>query len=67
MILGKDYLNPEDVFTFKKGGTILDDKHLVDGFRWHGLKPKVVPPNSTPSTCGGIGPNAWVYIGHRLS
>lgn len=29
-------------------------------YQWMGALPKIVPVGSTPSTTGGVGPNAWV-------
>lgn len=56
----------EEFFGFEVGGTLYERHVLVDGFCWRGELPKVVPPGSSPSTCGGIGHDAWIYIGHRL-
>lgn len=56
-------------FTFATGGTLTDNEELVlwpgpsgDGYyyQWHGAIPKVIPAASSPSSTGGIGPNAWV-------
>lgn len=58
------------VGTFESGTTLDDLREVLlwdvsdggDGheYGWTGSFPKVVAPNSTPSSSGGIGPGAWV-------
>ena len=58
------------VGTFKVGATLTNPRQtllwdIADGgdgheYGWSGVFPKAVPPNSTPSSTGGVGPGAWV-------
>ncbi|WNL63470.1 tail assembly protein [Citrobacter phage Tr1] len=55
--------------SFATGFTIKDPREVLlltsDGnyYQWHGGLPKVVPPNSTPQTTGGIASIAWLSVG----
>ena len=55
--------------SFELGNTIiyLNDVLLWESngeyYRWDGPLPKVVPPGSTPTTTGGVGPGAWRGVG----
>lgn len=55
--------------SFEDGATITLPnqalKYESDGnyYRWDGSLPKVVPPNSTPQSSGGIGVGSWLSIG----
>lgn len=60
------------VGSFESGGTITERNQflqlvttsgsdLAGGYTWGGPLPKVVSPSSTPSTSGGLAPNAWTY------
>ncbi|EPS5316195.1 GDSL-type esterase/lipase family protein, partial [Escherichia coli] len=44
---------PNDVLLFESDG---------EYYRWDGPLPKLVPPESTPQTTGGIAPGAWRYV-----
>lgn len=52
--------------SFTMGGTLVagnDALTFTDGkYRWQGTFPKVVPPGSSPTSSGGISPNAWVLV-----
>lgn len=41
--------------------TVGDD--IAGGYTWGGTLPKTVTAGSTPSSTGGLAPNAWVYRG----
>ncbi|EKC4293870.1 GDSL-type esterase/lipase family protein [Escherichia coli] len=55
--------------SFELGNTLiyLNDVLLWESngeyYRWDGPLPKVVPPGSTPSSTGGVGPGAWRGVG----
>ncbi|UES35500.1 hypothetical protein eKKP3263_000011 [Enterobacter phage KKP_3263] len=60
--------------SFKKGNTLTDwNQALLMGepdddtkgeyYRWDGEFPKVVPPNSTPESTGGVGAGRWLSVG----
>lgn len=62
--------------SFTTGVTINSKNELIVNtdvkYRWDGAVPKVVPPGSTPSSTGGVGPGAWLVVGvvgleHRLA
>lgn len=54
--------------SFELGATITQRnqalRHAVDGrlYRWSGNLPKVVSTNSTPTSSGGMGDNAWLEV-----
>lgn len=54
--------------SFELGATLTQRnqvlRHAVDGrlYRWAGKLPKVVPTNSTPTSSGGMGDNAWLEV-----
>lgn len=54
--------------SFELGATITQRnqalRHAADGklYRWAGDLPKVVPANSTPTSSGGMGDNAWLEV-----
>ncbi|HFV0952277.1 TPA: phage tail protein, partial [Escherichia coli] len=58
--------------SFELGNTIiyLNDVLLWESngeyYRWDGPLPKVVPPGSTPTTTGGVGPGAWRGVGDAV-
>ncbi|HHI2102845.1 TPA: hypothetical protein ACP4ZK_001984 [Escherichia coli] len=58
--------------SFELGNTIiyLNDVLLWESngeyYRWDGPLPKVVPPGSTPTTTGGVGPGAWIGVGDAV-
>ena len=35
-------------------------------YAWQGAFPKIIPPNSTPSTSGGLGDNAWKPVTNNI-
>lgn len=51
-----------DFINFKDGYVITKPHELIDGFRWDGMLPKVVPANSNPDSTGGLGLQAWVLV-----
>lgn len=51
--LGNTLTYPNDVLLFESDG---------EYYRWDGPLPKLVPPESTPQTTGGIAPGAWRYV-----
>ncbi|MDU1755077.1 MAG: phage tail fiber protein, partial [Citrobacter sp.] len=42
---------------------ILLQESTGEWFRWDGTLPKVVPPDSTPESSGGIGSGKWLSVG----
>ncbi|EFU0354858.1 tail fiber/spike domain-containing protein [Escherichia coli] len=58
--------------SFELGNTLiyLNDVLLWESngeyYRWDGPLPKVVPPGSTPTTAGGVGPGAWRGVGDAV-
>lgn len=56
------------VDSFELGATITQRnqalRHAADGrlYRWAGDLPKAVPTNSTPTSSGGMGDNAWIEV-----
>lgn len=52
--------------SFEVGGTVTTKTQALlfeasgKAYSWGGTLPKVVPPNSTPSSSGGISPSAWI-------
>lgn len=54
--------------SFELGATITQRnqalRHTADGklYRWAGDLPKAVPSNSTPTSSGGMGDNAWLEV-----
>lgn len=42
---------------------VLQDETNGEYYRWDGAFPKVVSPDSTPASTGGINPGAWVSVG----
>lgn len=61
-IYHQNYKNDQDV-TFESGGIVYERVTIVDGFRWTGDLPKVIPPFSTPNSSGGVGFGMWVFQG----
>lgn len=65
VILSMGYITLD---SFELGATITQRnqalRHAADGklYRWAGDLPKVVPANSSPSSSGGIGVNAWLEV-----
>ncbi|QLF80674.1 tailspike protein [Escherichia phage vB_EcoP_SP5M] len=53
--------------SFNTGVTVNTKNELVvfagGKYRWDGVLPKVVPAGSTPTSTGGVSPNAWVSVG----
>ncbi len=60
------------VGTFQDGATltlpnqILKDETDGEYYRWDGPLPKIVSPNSTPDSAGGIGVDRWLSIGDSV-
>lgn len=55
--------------TFQSGAVItlpnqiLKDENDGEYYRWDGPLPKIVSPNSTPDSAGGIGKGKWIGVG----
>ncbi|HDD8943963.1 TPA: hypothetical protein PBP48_002425 [Escherichia coli] len=52
--LGNTINYPNDILLQESSG---------EWFRWDGTLPKVVPPDSTPESTGGIGSGKWLSVG----
>jgi hypothetical protein len=77
LAIGFKFLDP---LTFETGATLTSAEQALywspanggNGFyyRWNGAFPsggKVVPPNSTPLTTGGVSDTAWIIVQNNLS
>lgn len=53
----------EDGITLTERFQVLRYKSTGEYYRWDGAYPKFVPPESTPSTAGGIGLGKWLSVG----
>lgn len=59
--------------SFEEGATITSNTDALwyqsggQCFVWGGSLPKVIPPNSTPNTTGGISPTAWSDVGNQTT
>lgn len=64
-------------FDFVAGGTLVDGERNKAVFNpsptgdnnwyaWQGAFPKIISPNSTPSTSGGLGDNAWKPVTNNI-
>lgn len=60
---------PVPVDSFEKGNTLKSINQALRWkannnafYSWRGVYPKIVPPNSTPETTGGISESAWVDV-----
>ncbi|NBC75410.1 tail fiber/spike domain-containing protein [Proteus mirabilis] len=51
---GNTIINPNDALLWEVNG---------EYYKWGGKLPKVVPPNSTPDSTGGIGGGKWLSVG----
>lgn len=49
--------------TLSLSNQVLRDTSTGEYYRWDGSLPKTVPPGSTPSSTGGVGPGAWLSVG----
>ena len=56
-----------EFINFHDGYVITKPQELIDGFRWGGQLPKVVPANSTPAFTGGLGPDAWILVDKEMA
>lgn len=71
----RDSLHKPAPFDFESGGTLeVGTRNIVvlwpisgggdgDYYYWNGALPKVIPPNSSPQSTGGIGEDAWKPMG----
>lgn len=54
---------------FQAGAYLVDPSELIfdiesgEYHRWDGEYPKLIPPNSTPASSGGVGEGAWRIVG----
>lgn len=53
----------EDGNTLTLPNQVLRLESTGESYRWDGAFPKVVPPNSTPESSGGVGPGKWLSVG----
>lgn len=53
----------EDGNTLTLPNQVLRLEATGEYYRWDGTFPKVVSPDSTPESTGGIGPGAWLSVG----